>query len=107
MIACEPNRVMAFTKASNVPDRIAGATSGAVTLSAVRSLLAPRICAASSYEASTDSKALEASRYTNGKVWSTVTNTSPGIEKMLKVRNGSPITSRTSTLIRPAFGLNR
>ena len=62
MIACEPNSAMALTKASSVPDRIAGATSGAVMVSAVRSLLAPRICAASSYDASTDSSALEASR---------------------------------------------
>ena len=48
MIACEPNRASALTNASSVPERIAGATSGAVIESAVRSLLAPRICAASS-----------------------------------------------------------
>ena len=62
MIACEPNSASALTKASSVPDRIAGATSGAVIDSAVRSLPAPRICAASSYEASTESSALDANR---------------------------------------------
>jgi hypothetical protein len=48
MIACEPNSAMALTKERSVPERIAGATSGAVIEMAVRSLLAPRICAASS-----------------------------------------------------------
>ena len=48
MIACEPNKAMAFTKARRTPDRIAGITSGVVITSAVRHLLAPKICAASS-----------------------------------------------------------
>ena len=48
MIACEPNSAMALTKASSVPERTAGATSGAVIENAVRSFEAPRICAASS-----------------------------------------------------------
>ena len=48
MIACEPNSAMALTKASNVPDRTAGATKGPVIAKAVRSFEAPRICAASS-----------------------------------------------------------
>ncbi len=55
----------------------AGATSGAVIENAVRIFDAPRICAASSYDASTDCSALDASRYTNGKVCITVTSTSP------------------------------
>jgi len=38
MIACEPNNAMALTKASNTPERIAGATSGAVMVKAVRTL---------------------------------------------------------------------
>ena len=48
MIACEPNSAIALTNASSVPDRTAGATSGAVIENAVRSFEAPRICAASS-----------------------------------------------------------
>jgi len=37
----------------------------------------------------------------------TVTMTSPVIEKMLKVSQGSPSTSRISTFISPALGLNK
>jgi hypothetical protein len=48
MIACEPKSAIALTKASSVPERTAGATNGAVIEKAVRNLLAPRICAASS-----------------------------------------------------------
>ena len=107
MMACDPNSAMALTKASSVPDRTAGATSGSVIETAVRSLLAPRIWAASSYEASTDCSALEASRNTNGNVCITVTRTRPVMEKMLNVSHGRPATSRTSTLISPALGLNR
>ncbi len=107
MMACDPNSAMALTKASSVPESTAGATSGAVIENAVRSFEAPRICAASSYDASTDCSALDASRYTNGNVCITVTSTSPGIVKMLKVSHGRPSTSRISTLLRPAFGLNR
>ena len=37
----------------------------------------------------------------------TVTSTSPGMEKTLNVSQGRPRTSRISTFIIPAFGLNR
>ena len=37
----------------------------------------------------------------------TVTSTSPDMVKMLKVSQGSPATSRISTLTSPALGLNR
>jgi hypothetical protein len=94
MIAWEPKSAMAFTNAMSAPDRMAGATSGSVTADAVRQRPAPRICADSSIEASTDSSALAASRYTNGKVWMTVTTTRPDIEKTLNVSAGSPTTSR-------------
>ena len=107
MIACDPNSAMAFTNASSVPDRIAGATSGAVIESAVRSRPAPRICAASSYDASTDCNALDASRNTNGNVCSTVTKTRPGMENTLNTSHGSPSTSRSNWFSSPALGLNR
>ena len=58
-------------------------------------------------DASTDSSALAASRYTKGNVWGTVTRTSPAIEKTLKVSPGAPSTSRTKRLTRPALGLKR
>src|SRR5688572_30480203 len=107
MIACEPKSAIAFTKAMSAPDRMAGATSGSVTAVAVRQLEAPRICADSSMEASTDSSALAASRYTKGKVWMTVTSTRPDIENTLKVRAGTPSTSRRKRLTSPALGLKR
>jgi hypothetical protein len=62
MMAWEPNRAMAFTKATRAPDRTAGATRGAVMVRAVRQRPDPRIRADSSSEASTDSSALAARR---------------------------------------------
>ena len=67
-MACEPKSAIAFTKAMSAPDSTAGATSGTVTDAAVRQRPAPRICADSSIDASTDPSALAASRYTNGNV---------------------------------------
>ncbi len=61
-IACEPNKAIAFTNATSAPDRTAGATSGPVTARAVRQRPAPRICADSSIDESTDSRALAARR---------------------------------------------
>src|SRR6185312_10634499 len=107
MIACEPNSAIELTNAISVPDKIAGATSGAVIDNAVRHLLAPRISAASSYDASTDCSAVTASKYTKGNVCRTVTSTNPFIEKMLKVSQETPNASRIRWLMRPAFGLNR
>src|SRR5687768_6097939 len=107
MITCEPNSAIAFTNATSAPESTAGATSGAVTASAVRHRPAPRICADSSIEASTDSSALAAKRYTNGKVCGTVTSTRPAIENTLNVSAGAPSTSRTNAFTRPALGLKR
>src|SRR5918994_6462482 len=88
MIAWEPNSAIALTNAMSAPDSTAGATSGTVTVAAVFQRLAPRICADSSIDASTDSSALAASRDTNGNVCGTVTRTRPAIENTLNVSAG-------------------
>src|ERR1700716_30199 len=99
-----PNSVKAVRNARMKPLRMAGATSGSVTLKPGRNGLAPRMAAASSTSLLMRSRAFVSNANTNGKQYKKVTKISPATEYTLNSGVVDPLRSFHQVLITPAFG---